>query len=103
MSPGNTFTYQSHFRLLFIFPFFFNLKQTISKPKCSKMSPAYYTYLLLHQPMAAVADVLTDNENRGQLQDLRKNGTESTFYYKALFFCTGLKVTRCHFYFYDSK
>lgn len=86
------------------FFFLINKKtQTISKLKCSKMSPAYYTYFLLHQPMAAVADVLTDNENRGQLQDLRKNGSESTFYYKDLFLCTSLKVTQCHFYFYHSK
>lgn len=51
------------------FVFFFSLKKktTILNPKCSKMSPLYYTYFIRHQPMAAIADALTDNENAGQL------------------------------------
>lgn len=47
--------------------FFIKKKTTILNPKCSKMSPLYYTYFIRHQPMAAIADALTDNENAGQL------------------------------------
>lgn len=39
-------------------------KKVISNPKRGEMSPLYYIYFILHQPMA---DVLTDNENPGQL------------------------------------
>lgn len=67
------------------------------------MSPVCNIDFILHRPMAAVADVLTDNENLGQLSDLKKSGSQSTFYYQALFLCTGLKVTKCHFYFYNSN
>lgn len=87
------------FCFLFFFFFFFWLKKAISSPKCGKMSPLYYSYFILHQPMA---DVLTDNKNPEQLSDLSKSGSDSASFYKALFLCRGLKVTRCH-YFYNSS
>lgn len=83
--------------ILFFSFFFFWFKKAISNPTCGKMSPLYYIYFILHQPMA---DVLTNNENPEQLSDLSKSGSVSTFYYKALFLCRGLKVTRCY-YFYN--
>lgn len=46
-----------------IFSSIFFLK-AVSNPICSKMSPLYYIYFILHEPMA---NVLTDNENLGQL------------------------------------